>query len=188
MRSVILIASVFAIVSASNRSFLRQEEPKEFKGNETFSPIRMIKGMSNFYQGYVEGLTKQKSMKGQCFDENTMNNAFKLIEEIQTGDQSKLFQALPQILQIITSFSECNMSNPIMEKMMHCFNAQVPEPSCEFGHVTENISKNMFVIMGKFTDITTLISTFPATQETEFLEQCQQIGLDFGTILRVLLQ
>lgn len=188
MRSVFIVASILAIASAK-RTFLRAVEPEPQNQTAIYlQPIKMMKGVSNFYQGYVEGLTKQKTMQGQCFDEKTMENAFKLIEELQTMDQSKIFQALPQILQIMTSFTECNMTNPIMDKMIRCYYSTTPDPTCEFSHITENISKNMFVVMGKFTDISTILGTFPASEEKEFLDQCRQIGLDFGTMLRVLLQ
>jgi hypothetical protein len=58
MRSVICIATILSIASAS-RNRVQQEVPEPF-GNDTsmISPVRALKGLSSFYQGYIEGLTK----------------------------------------------------------------------------------------------------------------------------------
>lgn len=50
-----------------------------------------------------------------------------------------------------------------------------------------NVQKNMFVIMGKFTDLSTLAKAFPAKDSTDLYNQTYQLGDDVGTILRVVM-
>jgi hypothetical protein len=53
--------------------------------------------------------------------------------------------------------------------------------------IIDNATKNMFVIMGKMTEITEVFSQFPAENSTDVLEQSQTLGTDIGTIIRVLI-
>ena len=50
-----------------------------------------------------------------------------------------------------------------------------------------NMSKNMFVFIGKFTEITEVMKDFPAYEVKEFHTQTLALGGDLGSMVRVML-
>lgn len=44
----------------------------------------------------------------------------------------------------------------------------------------------MFVVMGKFTDLTSIVQQFPAETSEELYQQTYSIGDDAGTLIRVI--
>jgi len=50
-----------------------------------------------------------------------------------------------------------------------------------------NMSKNMFVFIGKFTEITEVMKDFPAYEVKEFHAQTLALGGDLGSMVRVML-
>ena len=57
---------------------------------------------------------------------------------------------------------------------------------CKVDKIIENLTKNMFVLMGKVTSMAESLKDFPATEDGEFKEQMREFGSDFGTFMRVL--
>jgi len=49
------------------------------------------------------------------------------------------------------------------------FCEEKPE-NCEISQLTENLTKNVFVLMGKLTSLAETISTFPADDQGDFKE------------------
>ena len=52
--------------------------------------------------------------------------------------------------------------------------------------ITTNLTKNMFVLMGKLTSLAETLKGFPSTEEDEYNEQMRELGADAGTLLRVI--
>ena len=52
--------------------------------------------------------------------------------------------------------------------------------------ITQNLTKNMFVLMGKLTGMAETLKSFPAEEEDEYREQMRELGSDAGTFLRVI--
>ena len=57
---------------------------------------------------------------------------------------------------------------------------------CAMTKITENLTKNMFVLMGKMTAMAETMKEFPSEDEDEYKEQMREIGTDAGTFLRVI--
>ena len=58
--------------------------------------------------------------------------------------------------------------------------------ACTMSKMMENLSKGMFVIMGKMTSMAETMKDFPAVDKRDFKEQCEELGGGFGTFARVL--
>ena len=43
----------------------------------------------------------------------------------------------------------------------------------------------MFVLMGKFTDLSQIMKSFPADNSQDLFDQTYAIGVDIGTLIRV---
>lgn len=57
--------------------------------------------------------------------------------------------------------------------------------TCTFATISGNLSKNMFVLMGKATSMAETFKDFPAPDTGDFKEQMREFGSDLGTALRV---
>ena len=55
---------------------------------------------------------------------------------------------------------------------------------CTFGSMMDNVTKNMFVLMGKFSSMAELMKVFPAESDDELHMQTLEMGEDFGTFMK----
>lgn len=59
--------------------------------------------------------------------------------------------------------------------------------NCSAATIMSNMSKNMFVFIGKFTEITEVMKDFPSVEVEEFHAQTLALGGDLGSMIRVVL-
>ena len=52
--------------------------------------------------------------------------------------------------------------------------------------ITQNITKSLFVLMGKLTGLAETLKSYPAEEQDEYREQMRELGSDAGTFLRVI--
>ena len=57
--------------------------------------------------------------------------------------------------------------------------------ACTMETITQNLTKSMFILMGKLTSMAETLKKFPADDEGEYEEQMRELGSDAGTFLRV---
>ena len=150
-----------------------------------------IEGVKGFYDGYYKAFYKTVSSDmDKCLNEETVNNIDKLtalvmdpmaalgnIANIQEdinlfGDTAEVFQDL----------SICHFEESVFDIMGLC--ASNPD-ACAMPKLTENLTKNMFVLVGKITSLGESMQGFPAAEAGEFKEQMKELGQDAGTVLRI---
>ena len=76
----------------------------------------------------------------------------------------------------------CNFQEPIVDIVTECF---AGNGTCSIATISANLSKNMFVLMGKATSMAETFKDFPAQENEDFKEQMREFGSDIGTGLRV---
>ena len=59
------------------------------------------------------------------------------------------------------------------------------KPSCSFGIVLENFSKNAFILMGKGSTLAETWKEFPSENPDTLMVQSLEMGEDLGTFVRV---
>ena len=57
---------------------------------------------------------------------------------------------------------------------------------CLITKITENLSKNVFVLVGKLTSMAEVLQHFPSSNPEDFSEEMKEMGATAGTTLRVL--
>ena len=57
---------------------------------------------------------------------------------------------------------------------------------CEMETITGNLTRSMFVLMGKLTSMAETLKNFPAEEQDDYREQMRELGSDAGTLLRVI--
>eukprot|EP00352_Strombidinopsis_acuminata_P003206 CAMPEP_0176403892 /NCGR_PEP_ID=MMETSP0126-20121128/50440_1 /TAXON_ID=141414 ORGANISM="Strombidinopsis acuminatum, Strain SPMC142" /NCGR_SAMPLE_ID=MMETSP0126 /ASSEMBLY_ACC=CAM_ASM_000229 /LENGTH=194 /DNA_ID=CAMNT_0017782379 /DNA_START=148 /DNA_END=732 /DNA_ORIENTATION=- len=58
---------------------------------------------------------------------------------------------------------------------------------CTMGDMMDNVTKNMFALMGKFSSFAELMKVFPAESDDELKQQTLEMGEDFGTFMKTAL-
>jgi hypothetical protein len=69
--------------------------------------------------------------------------------------------------QIADDLVKCNFQEPLVDIYNECFDG---EGKCSVTAISENLSKNMFVLMGKATSMAETFKDFPAADMDDFKE------------------
>merc|ERR1712147_88875 len=116
-----------------------------------------IDGIKGYYDGYYSSFYKTSLPK----------NMEKCLDEDSIKDVVAAINILADPLAI---FTQCT-KNP---------------GECMFNKLMENLTKNMFVLVGKVTSLAETFQGFPAQDGQGFKEQMKELGQDAGTWVRVI--
>ena len=147
-----------------------------------------VDGVKGFYDGYYKSLYKRNmdSDMKKCLNEQTIQNMIKfgtILEHPMSifSNIQEDFNLFAEGSEIMTDLAECNFMGSFIDVKEFCSeNAD----KCAFGSLAENLSKNMFVLIGKVTSLAEILKEFPAQSGDDFAEQMYQIGDNFGTLIR----
>ena len=114
----------------------------------------------------------------------TLENVEGIFSFISEPDFSNVVPIFGKIYQIFTNFQTCATESPITDIYSFCMNSK--KETCSVQKLFENLSQNMFVLMGKVTEISTIIANFPAIGNDDLYDQTYGLGNDIGTLLRVI--
>ena len=93
------------------------------------------------------------------------------------------FNLFAEGAEIMENLSKCKFEGPAFDLLALC--TKDPE-ACQMPKVLENLTKNMFVLVGKMTSLAETLQDFPQEEQSEYQEQMRELGDDFGTGLRVI--
>ena len=106
-----------------------------------------------------------------------------IVDFFQTFDNSKIFNIFSEGMEVYNSVQSCSIQASFTDISTFC---TVHPNSCTSASLMENVTKNMFVLMGKFTEITSIVQEFPAETATDLYTQTSNLGNILGTTLRLL--
>lgn len=106
-----------------------------------------------------------------------------MLEFFRTPDFRDAFQIFGQSVQVFTNLKSCAIQESLTD--VYAFCSEKPE-ACQIQKLFENLTSNMFVLMGKFTELQTMFHGFPAAESDDLYDQTFTLGNDLGTLLRVL--
>ena len=185
----------FAILALASVSALGQtEEQKQAQDDLMYLQLDGFKG---FYDGYYRSFYKVNShetINEKCMDDTTIDNIVAMGDIIHDPfsllDISKLHEDLnlfAEGAEIMSDLSNCKFEQSIFDIMAMCKEVDEDNVSkCAMSHMTENLTKNMFVLMGKLTGMAETMNDFPSEDPEEYSQQMKELGSDAGTFLRVL--
>merc|ERR1711977_455354 len=93
------------------------------------------------------------------------------------------FNMFAQMAEIMENLSACKYEKSAFDIMGMC--TKHPE-KCLLPKVTENMTKNMFVLIGKMTSLAEVLQDFPDPDPAQYEEQMKELGSTGGTWTRVL--
>lgn len=165
MKSTVLLTLALLAVAAVARApkqaphqiFLKDQEMKE--DTTTFY---YLQGLRGFWLGFEHGFLKTKDDTQTCLDDKTSQKLLKIIDAVVGLQINKLQSLIPDMMTTIHSLSSCNVGDfkKVADYCVEDFSRCAPNK------IMANVQKNMFVVMGKFTDLSTLVKQFPADDST----------------------
>ena len=125
-----------------------------------------------------------------CLDAETTTNIakwgtvaahpFDLLSNI--ADFKEDFNLFAEGAEIFENVSKCYFEQSAFDIVHMC---ETDPEACALSKLMENVTKNMFVLMGKATSMAETLKDFPADNKRDFKEQMAEIGGDGGTFMRV---
>lgn len=119
---------------------------------------------------------------GNCLNDNAIIDVIEVIDFFETFDSSKVTKIFSKCMEVFTGIQSCSIEESITDVTTFC---SVHPENCTSQSLLDNLTKNMFILMGKFTDLTTILQDFPAQTAQSLFQQTSQIGNVVGTVLRI---
>ena len=154
-----------------------------------------VDGVKGLHEGFYKSFYKSSSgsKNDECLNDETINNLitygniaadplniFSNIANIQAD-----FNIFADGTEIYENFGKCRLEGPTFDIIELCAKDAT---ACAPTQLLENLTKNMFVLVGKITSMAETFKGFPAVGRDDFKEQMSEVGDDFGTFLRVIFQ
>ena len=87
-----------------------------------------------------------------------------------------------EMAEVAADLSECHFEQPFFDLWTLC---KEDKDACAMPAITENLTKNMFVIIGKLTQMGETFTEMKTTEDpAEYNEQMKEVGNICGTMLR----
>ena len=185
----------FAVLALASVSALGQsDEAKQLQEDAMYTKLY---GYKAFYDGYYRSFYKinsHETINEKCLDDTTIDNIVAMSDIIH--DPFSLFNMkhvqediniMSESAEIMNDLSNCKFQQSVFDIMSMCKEKDEDGArKCDMAHMTENLSKNMFVLMGKMTGMAEMMKDYPAEDPDEYNMQMKELGTDAGTFLRVL--
>ena len=152
-----------------------------------------VEGFKGFYDGYYKSFYKRPIPEGKdaCLNEETVENMTKLsaFAADPIGAFSKLsnmqedFTLFTEASEVFENLASCKFEESVIDITKMCL---ADSEACLMPKLTENFTKNMFVLVGKMTSLAETMQNFPAKETDTFREQMKEFGEDAGTALRII--
>ena len=187
--------TTFAVLALASVSAIGlTDEEKKAQEDQLYMKLDGYKG---FYDGYYRSFYKinsHETVNENCLDEKSIENIVAMSDIINDPfsimSVSKIHEDLnlfAEGAEIMSDLSNCKFEQSYFDIMAMCKEVDEDGVSkCAMSHITENLSKNMFVLMGKLTGMAETMKDFPSEDPEEYHEQMRELGTDAGTFLRVL--
>ena len=150
-------------------------------------------GIKGYYVGFYKSFYKMELPEAnkKCLDSETIDNIITFQNIIgdplsvvgQAVDIQKDVNMFAQMAEIMENMSTCHFEQPAFDIMSLCTKDNT---ACSLSTLTQNMSKDMFVLIGKMTSLAEILQDFPSKDKNDFFEQMRELGSTGGTWGRVI--
>ena len=151
-----------------------------------------LDGAKSFYDGYYKAFYHANSNDetlANCMNDATIENMIQLgsimkdpLSMFELKNMKSDMNLFGQTAEVAADLSECHFEQSFFDLWTMC---TTDKEACAMPKLTENLTKNMFVFVGKLTQMgETLTEMKGVTDQAEHNEQMREMGSDCGTILR----
>ena len=140
-----------------------------------------------FYKSFYHASSRDETLK-TCMDETTIANMITLggivkdplsmFELKNIKSDLNLFGAAAEVT---SDLAQCHFEHPFFDLWGMC---KEDETTCAIDTLTQNLTKNMFVLVGKMTQMGESMTEMKGADQAEYEEIMKEMGTDCGTMLR----
>ena len=192
MKLYSLIALMGAAVVAKKDADVVAEKDADVVELSTEDQIKQdISGFKSFYDGYYKSFYHVNSKDDtltKCMDEKTVDNMIalgKIMKNPLSMFEMKNIKAdmnlFGEAAEVASDLSGCHFEQSFFDIYGMC---KEDKEACAMPKLTENLTKNMFVIVGKMTQMAETMTEMKDAEGSEYDELMREVGADYGTMLR----
>ena len=184
----VALLSLMAVSSIEARPslYLKSQAPRVWDDPVQENLDEYLQGARGFYYGFQMGLYKLDRVDESCLNKEAETKIVSIFGMIISGklDLNKMMNLVADFMVIFQGLASCNV-NAITDLKQFCFSGS--KNTCTPDKIFENVQKNLFLIMAKFTDMSNIVmGGLPKDADTAY-QFGKQVGLDFGSLVRVVL-
>ena len=151
-----------------------------------------LEAFKHFYDGYYKSFyhasSKDETLKN-CMDDTTIANMIQLGGIIQ--DPLSMFELkniksdlnlFGAAAEVTSDLAQCHFEQPFFDIWGMC--KEEDSTACAIDTLTQNLTKNMFVLVGKMTQMGESMTEMKTANQSEYEEIMKEMGTDCGTMLR----
>ena len=151
-----------------------------------------LEAFKHFYDGYYKSFyhasSKDETLKN-CMDDTTIANMIQLGGIIQ--DPLSMFELkniksdlnlFGAAAEVTSDLAQCHFEQPFFDIWGMC--NEEDSTACAIDTLTQNLTKNMFVLVGKMTQMGESMTEMKTADQSEYEEIMKEMGTDCGTMLR----
>ena len=179
----VLATLSIAFTEARLPPYLKQEKPITPEDKPLDEVVQAARG---FFIGFQSGLYKTEEVDSGCLNNEAEAKILELFNAIFGGkfDLNFVMKCATDLMTITSSLSSCS-TKAFTDLAEWCFFGG--SGHCGPEHIMENVQKNLLVIMGKFTDISTLVMQGLPKDGEQAYNMGLQAGQDLGSVVRTAL-
>ena len=146
-------------------------------------------GLKGLHDGFNKAFYKTggQQLDEKCLDDPTLQSASDLYNFMHHPTMANITEDLSlfaKTASIMENMAACKFEGPLIDISLFCTkNAE----NCLMNKMVENLTKNMFVLVGKLTSMGETFTGFPSKEKDTYKHQMEELGDDVGTLARVLL-
>ena len=171
----------FALVALASASAVEVEpvDQEALKQAQDDALKLQLDGWKGFYDGYTRSFYKinsHETVNENCLDDTTVDNIIAYSDIIHDPFSLLNFSKIHEDLnlfaegaEIMSDLSNCKFEQSIFDIMAMCKEVDEDGVSkCAMSHITENLTKNMFVLIGKMTSLAETLQGFPDADPEQY--------------------
>lgn len=149
-------------------------------------------GIKGYYSGFYKAFYKMElpTDAAKCLNEETVDNVLSM-EHLVTDPLSAFgnianiqedMNIFAKMAEVMENLSTCKFEQSAFDIMSLCTK---DSNACKMTTLTQNVSKDMFVLVGKMTSLAEVLQDFPSKDRYDFEDQMRELGNTAGTWARV---
>ena len=169
------------------------QSPEEKLQKQKEDTMWYAAGIKGYYTGFYKAFYKQElpESNAKCLNEETIENMITMQDLVidplgaaaHIADIQKDMNMFAQMAEVMENLSVCHFEQSAIDLMTLC--TKTPA-ACSMASLTQNMSKDMFVLIGKMTSLAEVMEDFPSKDRYDFGEQMRELGSTGGTWARVM--
>ena len=158
MRTALLVLSVLCSTLAFTDA---RYQSKVSTTVSAADPNYYLQGVRGFWVGYQQGFYKNTKKDAiTCLNEQTTDNIVKIVEFFEGPmDMAQAFVLMTEGMEVFTNIQTCTVEASIEDLVRFC---ELTPENCSSASIMSNVTANMFVLIGKFTEVSEILKNFPA--------------------------